>query len=205
MKISCKKVDFASDSELFELCESLANVAFPPHEMLFPTTFSEYKSKHELLAFFQSDLRDDIMGCCAGDVEMSDEFMGFCALILRSSFVYLAFFAIKDELRGRGCGARVLKYLRKRYQKPIVLEAEKPYIGANDLALRVRRAGFYERCGFARAEQSIAYFDEIYDIYCSEFDDEILADYKAMYEDFARQKSATFELKKDNELKKEIN
>ena len=62
----------------------------------------------------------------------------------------------------------------------------------------MRRAGFYTRAGFVRAGYSIAYFDEIYDIYCTEFDDNILADYKAMYEDFARQKSANFELKKDN-------
>ena len=58
-----------------------------------------------------------------------------------------------------------------------------------------------QRCSFCCGHSpgySIAYFDEIYDIYCTEFDDEILADYKAMYEDFARQKSANFELKKDN-------
>lgn len=198
MKISCKKVDFSCDSELFELCESLANAAFPPHEMLFPTTFSDYKSEHELLAFYQSDLRDDIMGCCASDVDIGDEFIGFCALVLRSSFVYLAFFALCEDKRNKGYGARILKYLQKKYQKPVVLEAEKPYIGANDLDLRVRRAGFYTRTGFIRVGYSIAYFDEIYDIYCTEFDDDILADYKAMYEDFARQKSANFELKKDN-------
>ena len=186
MKISCKKVNFSCDSELFELCESLANAAFPPHEMLFPTTFSEYKSEHELLAFYQSDLRDDITGCCASDVDIGDEFIGFCALVLQSSFVYLAFFALCEDKRNKGYGAKILKYLQKKYQKPVVLEAEKPYIGANDLDLRVRRAGFYTRTGFIRTGYSIAYFDEI------------LADYKAMYEDFARQKSANFELKKDN-------
>lgn len=195
MKISCKKVEFKEEPELFELCESLSNASFPPHEMLFPTTFNEYKNKHELLAFYQSDLRDDIMGCCAGDVEMSDEFVGFCALVLRSSFVYLAFFAICEDKRNKGYGARILKYLQKKYQKPIILEAEKPYIGASDLALRMRRAGFYTRAGFSKAEQSIAYFDEIYDIYCSAFSAEIFDDYISMYEDFAKQKSAKFELK----------
>lgn len=196
MKISCKKVDFKEDKELYKLCESLANSTFPPHEMLFPTTFGEYREKHELLAFYQSDLRDDIVGCCASDVELCDEFVGFCALVLRDSFVYLAFFAICEDKRNKGYGARILKYLQKKYKKPVVLEAEKPYIGASDLALRVRRAGFYTRSGFSRAGESIAYFDEIYDIYCSEFSAEIFDDYVSMYEDFAKQKSATFELKK---------
>lgn len=196
MKISCKKVDFSQNKELFELCESLANVAFPPNEMLFPTTFSEYKNEHELLVFFQSDLRDDIVGCCASDVEMGDEFIGFCAVIKRARFVYLAFFALCEDKRNKGYGTRILKYLQKKYEKPIVLEAEKPYIGASDLAIRVRRASFYARLGFSRVEQSISYFDEIYDIYFSYFSAEIFDDYIKMYEEFARQKSATFELKK---------
>ena len=75
MELFCKKVNFKDSNELFAKCENLANAVFPQNEMLFPTTFSEYKNNYTLLAFFDEN----------------DEFIGFSAFIELKSFIYFAF------------------------------------------------------------------------------------------------------------------
>lgn len=69
--------------------------------------------------------------------------LGFVSLWAMQGFRFVEHFALFPELRSRGYGAEVLRWLQSLEAEPIVLECEHP---GEEMARR--RLGFYERCGF---------------------------------------------------------
>jgi len=60
-----------------------------------------------------------------------------------NNFLFVEHFAIREELRGKGMGTRLLKeYISKNKQK-IILEVERP-----DNEVAIKRIRFYEKIGF---------------------------------------------------------
>ena len=75
-------------------------------------------------------------------------------------YVLLDYLGVTAPLRGRGLGASILGALRARFagRALVITEAEAPGLSAGgaENALRARRIGFYERCGFRRAYETAA-------------------------------------------------
>ena len=63
-------------------------------------------------------------------------------------FCYVEHFAIDSTKRNQGYGRKVLEILKKKIEKPIVLEVETP-----DTEIAIRRISFYERAGLKLYEQ----------------------------------------------------
>lgn len=67
-------------------------------------------------------------------------------------YVLLDYLGVTAQRRNRGLGARLLDSLRERYtgKALVIAEAETPVPGGDETEnnLRLRRIGFYRRCGF---------------------------------------------------------
>ena len=75
------------------------------------------------------------------------KFLGFLSTWDFDSFLFIEHFAVKEGLRGRGMGTKILQefiLLQKAKNKKIILETERP--NANPAAKK--RIVFYERLGF---------------------------------------------------------
>lgn len=70
-------------------------------------------------------------------------------------YVLLDYLGVTAARRNGGLGGQILSLLEKRYRGTacVIVEAESPVPGGDpaENALRVRRIGFYERCGLRRA------------------------------------------------------
>ena len=82
--------------------------------------------------------------------------LGYATLWSREAFpgyVLLDYLGVTAGRRNGGLGAAILRLLGERYagRALIITEAEAPVPGGPEAenALRLRRIGFYERCGFA--------------------------------------------------------
>lgn len=77
-----------------------------------------------------------------------DKFTGFFSLVEKDDLVFLFFFAIKEEYRGKGIGSETLKYLLNKYKdKRFFLLAESLDESAPNYKERLSRANFYIRNG----------------------------------------------------------
>ncbi len=94
----------------------------------------------------------------------NDEFLGLAYTIKKEKFVYLFFFAVTEEKRCLGYGAKILNEIRALYpNKTIILAIEDTEDkSAKNYAERIRRLKFYERNGFRRL---FLKFDEIGVVY----------------------------------------
>lgn len=81
-----------------------------------------------------------------------NSFIGLIYTIASEKMVYVFFFAITDENRGKGYGSKVLEEIRKMHGgKPITLMIEDTEEkNAKNMDERIRRLKFYERNGFQR-------------------------------------------------------
>lgn len=77
-----------------------------------------------------------------------ETFCGFTFDATVGDILYVMFFAVADELRGKGCGSAVLQYL-KQTGKTILLNVELLDETAPNYDERVRRVAFYAKNGFA--------------------------------------------------------
>ena len=78
-----------------------------------------------------------------------DDFIGFTIVYPRKSFNWYWYFAVREELRGRGYGQRILTQLIGRYEgQPCVLDMESPEQICDNAEQRMRRHDFYLRNGF---------------------------------------------------------
>ena len=79
-----------------------------------------------------------------------DEFIGFTIVYPRKAFNWYWYFAVRDDLRGKGLGQLILKQVTQKYQGQVcVLDMESPYQEPCDnLEQRKRRHQFYLRNGF---------------------------------------------------------
>lgn len=84
------------------------------------------------------------------------EFWGFTHTTVTEDVLFVMFFAIQDDLRGKGCGSAILEHLKQHNPgKAIVLNVEPLDDAAPNAAQRVSRMRFYEKNGF---------FDTGYDV-----------------------------------------
>ncbi len=85
-----------------------------------------------------------------------DCFCGFTYTVTEGSVVFVLFFAVSADLRGKGYGSSILAELKKRNpNRSIILNVEPLDADAENAEERVRRMRFYEKNGF---------FDTGYDI-----------------------------------------
>jgi len=79
-----------------------------------------------------------------------DELVGFTIAYPRKSFNWFWYFAVKEELRGKGIGQQILSQWIKKYEgQTCVLDMESPYqVPCPNPEQRKRRHAFYLRNGF---------------------------------------------------------
>jgi len=79
-----------------------------------------------------------------------DDFIGFTIVYPRPSFNWYWYFAVREELRGKGYGQRILTQLINRYEgQTCVLDMESPcQAPCDNIEQRKRRHEFYLRNGF---------------------------------------------------------
>ena len=78
-----------------------------------------------------------------------EEFIGFTIVYPRKSFNWFWYFAVNEELRGKGYGQQILTQLIERYKgQPFVLDMESTTQVCDNLEQRKRRQAFYLRNGF---------------------------------------------------------
>ena len=80
----------------------------------------------------------------------NEEFVGFTIVYPRKSFNWYWYFAVREELRGKGLGQQILTQLMKKYEgQACVLDMESPYQDpCPNPEQRKRRHSFYLRNGF---------------------------------------------------------
>ena len=90
-----------------------------------------------------------------------EEFIGFTIVYPRKSFNWYWYFAVREELRGKGYGQRILDQLIVRYKgQTCVLDMESPYQQPCDnIEQRKRRHEFYLRNGFRDTDVYRTYND----------------------------------------------
>ena len=76
-------------------------------------------------------------------------FIGFTIVYPRKSFNWFWYFAVREELRGKGYGQQILTQLIERYEgQPFVLDMESTIQFCDNLEQRKQRQAFYIRNGF---------------------------------------------------------
>lgn len=86
-----------------------------------------------------------------------DEFLGFTHTTVTEDVVFVMFFAVREDLRGKGCGSAILEHLKQHNPgKPIILNVEPLDDTAQNAAQRIRRMRFYEKNGFVDTGYDVA-------------------------------------------------
>lgn len=90
-----------------------------------------------------------------------DTFIGFTIVYPRKSFNWYWYFAVREELRGQGCGQQILTQLIEKYKgQACVLDMESPYQDPSpNPKQRQRRHAFYLRNGFRDTNVYRSYSD----------------------------------------------
>ena len=78
----------------------------------------------------------------------SGRFAGFAATVNGQELVMLDYFAVKEDLRGRGLGSAALKKLMEHYEsRGFFLEIESTFEASENIPQRIKRKEFYVNCG----------------------------------------------------------
>lgn len=76
--------------------------------------------------------------------------VGFTIVFSLKSFNWLWYFAVSQELRGKGIGQQILSQVLENYKdKTVILDMESPEQESDNQAVRRRRHAFYRRNGFS--------------------------------------------------------
>ena len=85
-----------------------------------------------------------------------EDLCGFTYTVTTDTILFVLFFAVKKELRGKGYGSAILRYLKESNpQKSILLNIELLDPNAENYDERVRRFRFYENNGFIDTKYDI--------------------------------------------------
>lgn len=137
----------ADERGVMERITSLYNRAFPANERRPLEPLINDRTGHgEIIAFYDGDV-----------------FCGFACLLTWRDISHIIYFAIEDELRGRGYGGQALEimYEMKAGCRMIVdVEAERP--DAENNAKRISRINFYRRNGYRPTEVRYNWREEDY-------------------------------------------
>lgn len=94
-----------------------------------------------------------------GLVNEEDRLVGEIITIAWQDLLLVDYFAIVEDVRGQGCGARALRLLQERYRNQrILLEIETPDIPCKNGKERVRRKHFYQSCGMESMDYHVGLF-----------------------------------------------
>ena len=78
-----------------------------------------------------------------------DQLLGFTIVYPRKSFNWFWYFAVSEELRGKGVGQQILSQVIEKYKDgTTILDMESPEQECENQAVRRRRHAFYLRNGF---------------------------------------------------------
>ena len=78
--------------------------------------------------------------------------VGILYLAKNFRLVFIMFFAVAKEFRGRGYGSKILRYISEKYRRKIIISIEPCDCDANDLDIRQKRKAFYQKNGYSDTE-----------------------------------------------------
>ena len=143
-------VDVFSGKENLQKAKKLYESAFPSDERM-PFSMLEkgyLKGIAEFLAVYEGSL-----------------FVGIIYVVLIKKYASVFYFAVGENLRGKGFGSRILSAIKERYpNRTIFLDIEKIDEHAENNELRLRRKNFYLRNGFSPCGLTITEFGVTYEI-----------------------------------------
>ena len=106
--------------------------------------------------------------------------VGFLVVREYKAILYLAYLAVKSELRSKGIGGKALEELvSKHADHMVVVEYEAPNPASPENELNIRRKGFYKRHGFCETGYFTFYDDTEFEIGCAgmKFDAEVFGEF----------------------------
>lgn len=120
----------ADDKGLRRLYET----AFPVEEQI------PYRDLFRLLATMPLDFKAYYEG---------EALVGLTVVLAHKDFNWFWYFAVSEELRGRGYGQQILTSLKEQYSgQSLIIDIESPNQVCDNVEQRHRRHGFYLRNGF---------------------------------------------------------
>lgn len=75
--------------------------------------------------------------------------VGIIYLAKNRRLVFVMFFAVAQELRGRGYGSAILQCVKEKYRKRIIVSIEPCDSNVSDIDIRKKRKAFYLKNGYA--------------------------------------------------------
>ena len=142
-----------------EKIKQLYDTAFPEGEQIpwedlirlveeMPLDFSAYYDGDEMMK--QREQSDACIDFAESRQKSTEgQFIGFTIVYPRKSFNWYWYFAVREELRGKGYGQRILTQLIEPYKgQTCVLDMESPTQVCDNIDQRKRRHAFYLRNGF---------------------------------------------------------
>ena len=94
-----------------------------------------------------------------------DALIGLTIVYPRRTFNWFWYFAVKEELRGKGIGQQILTQLMERYKgQSTILDMESPDHPSPNPEQRKRRHGFYLRNGFRDTHVYRTFDDNVFTI-----------------------------------------
>ena len=94
-----------------------------------------------------------------------DDFVGLTIVYPRKTFNWFWYFAVREELRGKGIGQQILAQLIERYKgQSNILDMESPDHPSPNPEQRKRRHGFYLRNGFHDTHVYRTFDDNVFTI-----------------------------------------
>lgn len=101
-------------------------------------------------------------------IDAAGEPVGFMAVRSRKNIVYLAYLAVRADLRSGGIGGGALRELiRQNPDRQVIAEYEMPDEHCGNNAMRLRRKQFYLRNGFYETGWHTCYDGTEFEIGCS--------------------------------------
>lgn len=136
------------DKKIYGDFSALYKEAFPKEERA-PLFFLKAKSKKKI-----SD--------CFGIYD-KDNFVGLLNLIYHKDIVFVFYFAVRGDLRGKGYGSQILDALKAKFPaRRLILTIEDPETPCDNKEQRLQRKAFYQKngfaeCGYSMIEKGIVY------------------------------------------------
>lgn len=149
-----KKIDgnHADANRLLQIYEA----SFPDNERI------ESEKYYEVLKHYSVDIYG---------IYDNDMLIGLVNVITRPAyrFIYLWYFALDEPYRNKGIGSVVLERLKELYPDcQLVLDMEPLDENAPNYEVRKRRTRFYTRHGLTLTGRCMTYFDNTFEIMCTQ-------------------------------------